>query len=82
MEMRQSCADDFCLTCADALLTATVLSLCTETEIALVELDGRQEEVDISLLEHVEPGDTLLIHGGVALARQASDEAETSEETA
>lgn len=71
METIKPCIDEHCLTCSDAMLSVRVVSLHEEATVALVEIDERQEEVDISLVEQVEPGDVLLVHGGVALARQA-----------
>jgi len=34
-----------------------------------VTLDGRVEEIDISLVESIAPGDIVLVHGGVAIER-------------
>jgi len=82
METSKHCVDDHCLTCSDALLSVRVVALRQETNIALVEASGQHEEVDISLVERVEPGDILLVHGGVALARQAADYASDTVEQA
>lgn len=71
METFKQCSEEHCLTCADALLSVRVVLLLAEEEnIALVEVGGRQEEVDISLVKQVRPGDILLVHGGVALSLQ------------
>lgn len=59
---------DHCTTCSDEILPASVLSVDHARELALVEIAQRTMEVDITLLGHVEPGDTLLVHGGVALS--------------
>ncbi|HET8840108.1 MAG TPA: HypC/HybG/HupF family hydrogenase formation chaperone [Ktedonobacteraceae bacterium] len=64
------CSDERCLTCADVLFSGRVVSLSEEKDIALVEIDHQLQEVDISLVDQVRPGDRLLIHGGVALACQ------------
>jgi hydrogenase maturation factor len=69
------CTHEYCLTCADALLAATVLRINTGHNLALVELSGRQEEIDITLVAPVAPGQVLLVHGGVALAH-AREEAQ------
>lgn len=61
-------ADGHCLTCSDDAPPARVLCLDLATQTALVVLEGAETEVDISLLELVSPGDTLLVHGGVALS--------------
>jgi hydrogenase maturation factor len=67
----QFCTPDsagHCITCADQALEAEVLALDESTGMASVRVEGRTAEVDVSLIDSVEPGDTLLIHGGVALA--------------
>lgn len=61
------CDDEHCLICADVLLPATVLRV-SAGNMALVEISGRQEEIDITLVAPVAPGHLLLVHGGVALA--------------
>lgn len=61
--------ESHCLTCSDEPQAARVISLDEEeTGFALVEAQEHIERVDVSLLPHVAPGDTLLIHGGVAIA--------------
>src|SRR5437588_8286645 len=57
-----------CITCSDEALQVRVLSVDCDTGIALVELGENTEEVDISLVEEVAPGDLLLVHGGEAIA--------------
>jgi hypothetical protein len=64
-------ADGHCVTCSDEALTARVLRVDQETGIALVEIVAEKyttEEVDITLVESVDPGDLLLVHAGVAIA--------------
>jgi hypothetical protein len=64
-------ADGHCVTCSDEALTARVLRVDQETGIALVEIVAEKyttEEIDITLVESVNPGDLLLVHGGVAIA--------------
>lgn len=68
----RECSENHCLTCSDEILAVRVVSIDEWERIALVEIEGEQEEVDISLLEQAMPGDTLLVHGGVALARQTA----------
>jgi hydrogenase assembly chaperone HypC/HupF len=58
-----------CITCSDEALPASVLRIEQETGVALVTIGIEQSEVDITLVEAVEPGDWLLVHGGVAIAR-------------
>ncbi len=62
--------DGHCTTCSDEALQAKVLSIDEETGLALVEVTAeevRTEEIDITLVENVAPGDLLLVHGGVAI---------------
>lgn len=61
-------AERHCITCSDEALSVKVLLVDRETEMARVEVQGKEEEVDITLIERVRPGDTLLVHGGVAIA--------------
>ena len=58
-----------CLTCSDDAQPVTVLAVKDSEGLALVEVDGQQMEVDISLIEDVATGQILLVHGGVALER-------------
>lgn len=64
-----------CITCSDEALTAQVVSIDTLAGLALVTLDGgaTKEEVDITLIDEVEPGDLILIHGGVAIANATGE---------
>ena len=61
-------AEGHCITCSDEALPAKVLSVDAETGLALVMLKDETEEIDITLVEGVAPGDVLLVHGGVAIA--------------
>jgi len=63
-----------CITCTDEAQPARVLHIDQELGTALVEFKGETEEVDITLVEEVEPGDWLLVHGGVAIANIADVE--------
>ena len=47
---------------------APTCELDAETGIAFVTVQDKTEEVDITLVEDVVPGDWLLVHGGVAIA--------------
>ncbi len=61
--------DQMCITCSDEALPAEVVRIDQQSGVALVAIAGRTEEVDISLVDAVAPGDSLLVHGGVAIAR-------------
>jgi hydrogenase maturation factor len=59
-----SCADDHCVTCSDEGVPMRVLEL---EDDGLARCDGGDVMTD--LVGPVAPGDTLLVHAGVALAR-------------
>jgi hydrogenase maturation factor len=61
-------AEGHCITCSDEALPVKVLSVDAEIGLALVMLRDETEEIDITLVEGVVPGDMLLVHGGVAIA--------------
>ena len=69
-------SEGHCITCSDEALPVKVLHVDQETGLALVTVNDMTEEVDITLVEDVTPGDMLLVHGGVAIAslNGASDE--------
>ncbi len=58
-----------CLTCSDDMTPVRVIHLDQERGLALVQGGNQGEEIDITLVEDVSPGDLLLVHGGVAIAR-------------
>lgn len=58
-----------CLTCSDEMVPVIVIGLDQDAGLALVEVSGQREEIDITLVEDVAVGDLLLVHGGVAIAR-------------
>ncbi len=61
--------DHHCLTCSDEAMPVKVLQVNQEAGLALVAVHDQAEEIDVTLVEDVVPGDTLLVHGGVAIAR-------------
>jgi len=61
-------SEKHCVTCSDEVQLANVLQINQEEQYALVMIEDTIEEVDISLVETISPGDQLLIHGGVAIA--------------
>lgn len=67
------CAADggHCITCSDEALEVRVVRVDAEAGLALVALGEAEELIDISLVDDVVPGETLLAHGGVALAKVA-----------
>jgi hypothetical protein len=58
-----------CATCSDEARPAKVLSVDAATGLAFVTIGDTSGEVDISLVDQVEPGQVLLIHGGVAIGK-------------
>ena len=61
--------DDTCITCGDLAVEMTVLRVNGERGLALCEVDGQKETVEIGLVGPVAPGDELLVHAGTALQR-------------
>ena len=59
-----SCEQEHCITCSDEGVPMRVLAL---EEAGLARCDGGDVMTD--LVGPVAPGDTLLVHAGVALAR-------------
>ena len=62
-------AEGHCITCSDEALQVRVLSVDEENGLAQVTPNGTSEDIDITLVENIAPGDILLVHGGVAIAR-------------
>ena len=58
-----------CSTCSDEALPARVLRILEDEWLASAEMDGQETQIDISLVENVQPGTWVLVHGGVALER-------------
>ena len=58
---------DRCITCGDVAVAAKVVAVDGAT--AVVDAEGRSEQVGIELVAPVEPGDVLLCHAGIALER-------------
>lgn len=44
--------------------------------IALVDATGAKREISVELIENIKPGDYVMIHAGVAIARITQEEAE------
>lgn len=68
-------AEGHCITCSDEALPVRVLHVDESTGLARVSVQDEEEEVDVTLVEDVVPGDWLLIHGGVAIGRLDNPEA-------
>lgn len=48
--------------------------------MALVDASGAQREVSAQLLESLEPGDYVMVHAGVAIAKITQDDAPEADE--
>ena len=62
-------AEGHCITCSDEALPVRVLRVDQESGLALVTVQDTTEEIDITLVDSVTPGDLLLVHGGVAIGK-------------
>ena len=59
-----------CITCGDEGVAMLVLKADAARGLAVaVDGAGSTSEVDLGLIGGVEPGDSVLVHAGVALAR-------------
>jgi len=58
-----------CITCGDLALPLTVTKVGRDHIAICTDDQGATEEVDVSLLEQIEEGDTVLVHARVALTR-------------
>jgi hydrogenase maturation factor len=66
--------DAVCITCSDQGRPARVVAPPRGVlGLAVVEVAGRREEVDVTLVGAVHPGDGVLIHAGTAIGRVGVD---------
>jgi hydrogenase maturation factor len=66
-----SCAGDHCITCSDEGVAMRVVQADTDGLARCAAEDGALREVMTDLVGAVEPGDSVLVHAGVALLRLA-----------
>ena len=59
-------------------LPARVLTM--KDGMAVVNASGAKREISAQLLEELEPGDYVMVHAGMAIARIASDDEEETED--
>lgn len=59
---------DHCPVCADEGVEGRIVALGADG-LANVEMEGEIREVAVELLDGVAPGDRVLVHAGVAIAR-------------
>ena len=61
-----TCTGEVCITCSDRGDVAEVQNVRPGGTAAVVA-GGRQQEIDITLIDAVTPGDLILVHAGVAI---------------
>lgn len=59
-------------------LSARVVKV--EGGTALIDASGAQRAVSAGVLDDLEPGDFVMVHAGVAIARISQDDAEETDE--
>jgi hydrogenase maturation factor len=64
-----SCIGDHCITCSDEGVPMRVVEACDDGLARCAAEDGATNEVMTDLVGTVEPGDSVLVHAGVALLR-------------
>ena len=64
--MDAACPDGTCVTCSDTAVAVTVTRLLADA-MAVVDTGSGQEEVSVALVT-AQPGDTVLVHAGEAIA--------------
>ncbi len=62
-----ACPDGTCVTCSDSAVRVTVTRLLPDAMAVVDTGSGQPEEVSIALVT-AQPGDTILVHAGEAIA--------------
>lgn len=71
-----ACTDDVCITCSDeGRIGRVVAPPETLWGPAIVRTERGDEDVDVTLIGEVRPGDVVLIHAGGAISRVDESEA-------
>ena len=65
LKAEQVCTDDVCITCSDEGRLAEVVRV--EGDEAVVRAEGKEERIDVSLVDPPGPGDLVLVHAGFAI---------------
>ena len=68
----EACPDGVCITCGDVAVPVRVVRL-LPGDLAVVEVEGREEEVSVALVPAA-VGARLLVHAGEAIARLEPEE--------
>lgn len=70
LEQAEDCSDEVCITCSDeGRLGEVVLAPDEPFAPAVVRTAGGEEDVDVTVIGAVSPGDLVLVHAGAALVR-------------
>ena len=72
-EAAEECADGYCVTCTDEGRVAEVVEA-AGPETAVVRSAAGREDVDVSLVDPLSPGDLVLVHAGIAISRLDSEQ--------
>jgi hydrogenase maturation factor len=65
-----------CITCGDQAFEMQIVAIDAARDLAVcVDDKGRRAEIDTLLVEPSLPGERLLVHAGVAIARLEAEEA-------
>jgi hydrogenase maturation factor len=67
--MSDACDDVICITCSDRLAPVRVDWVSDDGAVIRGVEDGELRDISAELVEGVRVGDTVLVHGGVALQR-------------
>ena len=68
-----ACTEEVCVTCSDALLAVTVVTVGEDGSTARCRSHGAAGDVNVELIDDPIPGDVLLVQAGVALQRAAAE---------
>jgi hydrogenase expression/formation protein HypC len=60
------CHDEVCITCSDSAIPVQVVRLLAD-DLAVVDTGSGEEEVSVAFVP-AQPGDTVLVHAGEAIA--------------
>jgi hydrogenase expression/formation protein HypC len=64
-----ACESDHCITCSDEGVPMRIVEASSDGLALCVDGDGSESTVMTDLVGFVGPGDSVLVHAGVALAR-------------
>ncbi len=67
LKAEPECTDDVCITCSDEGRLAEVVTV--EGDEAVVRAEGKEERIDVSLIDPPGPGDLVLVHAGFAITQ-------------